>query len=441
MAALSADYVNARKIITRLLSKDEVFSKTGISEMTHEERIARSRKMSEKVVPLFLESGLDFKFVDVIIDILGEPLPIMMHYSMFLHTLQTQCTPEQRDVWIHKCFNGEVIGVYAQTELGWGSDTSSLETTAVRGENGWIIDSPTLRSIKVWPGGAASPSTTHALVVAKYEGTLRMFIVPLASKGVSRGSVGRLMGFHTAANGWLRFRNVKIPLDFALPEVTKSVLYGTMVHTRGRIIRSSFFSLAKALTIAHGYARFREQPRGVLIMKHPHVFATLLKWTSFAECLGHFDASLCANEIAMKAYITDNVALGIEECRRICGGYGYACHSMFPELYTTFVASVTYEGSNEMLYEMSGKANGTTLIETKQRCEELLRSSSSDSRGVWKRMAAFRANGISGDLDKLSARISSFGITQYEHNSSLVAPTAAQLYSQIWEHLQTTASL
>ena len=68
--------------------------------------------------------------MDLVVDILGEPLPTQMHWSMFLRTLQTLASDEQRDHWLPRCISGEVIGCYAQTELGWGSDISSLETTA-----------------------------------------------------------------------------------------------------------------------------------------------------------------------------------------------------------------------------------------------------------------------------------------------------------------------
>ena len=47
-----------------------------------------------------------------------------------------------------------VFAAYAQTELGHGSNVRGLETTATfdKDTDEFIIDSPTLSSIKWWPG-------------------------------------------------------------------------------------------------------------------------------------------------------------------------------------------------------------------------------------------------------------------------------------------------
>jgi acyl-CoA oxidase len=48
----------------------------------------------------------------------------------------------------------QIIGCYAQTELGHGSNIQSLETTAEFNPEAdeFILNSPTLTSTKFWPG-------------------------------------------------------------------------------------------------------------------------------------------------------------------------------------------------------------------------------------------------------------------------------------------------
>ena len=431
MAALSEDVMTARRTLVKVMRVKKCNAETPAKEF----------------MELFLSSGLDLKHMDLVIDILGSPLPTQMHWSMFLRTIQTLATDAQKERWLPLCMSGEMIGCYAQTELGWGSDVSSIETTATYEEGGtkspgvWTLHTPTLRSLKAWPGGLGS-TATHALVVAKHGGHgghLRMFVVNLASAGVRRGSMGPLMGFQNADNGWLHLDHVIVDAAEALPPHSKRKTYSTMVHTRGRIIRASFFSLAKAITIAHSFACVREQPRGRLIITHEHVWRTLQKWIEFAELLGGFcpepltertkSDSSEVTDLALKAYVTDEVAVGIEACRRICGGFGYAEFSGFPRILTNHLASVTYEGSNEMLYARSMERSGRSLEETKTYLRQLLRGDSvRDSR-------------ISGGGSDLAPRVAAFDISNYECNSALIASSSRELYTQLWESLGVLANM
>ena len=64
--------------------------------------------------------------------------------------------------------NFKIMGCYAQTELGHGSDVQSLETTATFDEktDEFIIHTPTLKAAKWWPGDLGQFST-HAIVFAR----------------------------------------------------------------------------------------------------------------------------------------------------------------------------------------------------------------------------------------------------------------------------------
>ena len=49
---------------------------------------------------------------------------------MFQKTLENLCDEEQRKEFYEPTRRGEILGCYAQTELGHGSDVQRLETTA-----------------------------------------------------------------------------------------------------------------------------------------------------------------------------------------------------------------------------------------------------------------------------------------------------------------------
>ena len=64
--------------------------------------------------------------------------------------------------------NHKILGCYAQTELGHGSNVAGLETTATldKATDEFVIHSPTVTSAKFWPGDLGR-NTTHAIVFAR----------------------------------------------------------------------------------------------------------------------------------------------------------------------------------------------------------------------------------------------------------------------------------
>lgn len=74
---------------------------------------------------------------------------------MFVPTISGQGTAEQNAKWFGKASNYKLIGTYAQTELGHGTFLRGLETTATYDaqREEFVLNSPTLSSLKWWPGG------------------------------------------------------------------------------------------------------------------------------------------------------------------------------------------------------------------------------------------------------------------------------------------------
>lgn len=65
-----------------------------------------------------------------------------------------QGTDEQQAYWVPKAKNLEIIGCYAQTELGHGTFVRGLETSATYDPSTkeFILNSPSLSAFKFWPG-------------------------------------------------------------------------------------------------------------------------------------------------------------------------------------------------------------------------------------------------------------------------------------------------
>ena len=56
----------------------------------------------------------------------NEETPLFLHLGMFLPTLESQCSPEQKTIWVPRARSFEIIGTYAQTEMGHGMNRTAM---------------------------------------------------------------------------------------------------------------------------------------------------------------------------------------------------------------------------------------------------------------------------------------------------------------------------
>ncbi|KAM4842879.1 peroxisomal acyl-coenzyme A oxidase 1 isoform 3-T3 [Thomomys bottae] len=338
----------------------------------------------------------------------GRPEPLDLHLGMFLPTLLHQATAEQQERFFMPAWNLEITGTYAQTEMGHGTHLRGLETTATYDPKTqeFILNSPTVTSIKWWPGGLGKTSN-HAVVLAQLytQGKcygLHAFIVPIREigthkplPGISVGDIGPKFGYEEMDNGYLKMDNYRIPRENMLMKyaqvqpdgtyvkpVSNKLTYGTMVFVRSYLVGEAARSLSKACTIAIRYSAVRHQSEIIAGDPEPQIldFQTQqyklfpLLATAYAfqfvgrfmkdtyyrvnEGIGQGDLTelpeLHALTAGLKAFTTWIANAGIEECRMACGGHGYSHCSGIPNIYVTFTPACTFEGENTvMLLQMA----------------------------------------------------------------------------------------
>uniref|UniRef100_A0A8C6LXR9 Acyl-coenzyme A oxidase n=1 Tax=Nothobranchius furzeri TaxID=105023 RepID=A0A8C6LXR9_NOTFU len=333
----------------------------------------------------------------------GGPSPLDLHLVMFLPTLLNQATPEQMERFFMLTWNLDIIGTYAQTEMGHGTHLRGLETTATfdPATQEFVLNSPTVSSIKWWPGGLGK-SSNHAIVIAQLYSLgnchgLHAFIVPIRDMsthqplpGIVVGDIGPKFGFSEVDNGFLKLENVRIPRENMLMKYAKveadgsyvkppssKLTYGTMVFVRSIIVGESARALAKSTTIAIRYSAVRHQseirpgepePQILDYQTQQYKLFPLLATAYAFSFVGQYMSKiyhrisgdindgdfselpeLHALSAGLKAFTTWVANSGIEVCRMSCGGHGYSRSSALPDIYVAFTPTCTYEGENTVM--------------------------------------------------------------------------------------------
>jgi len=111
--------------------------------------------------------------------------PMSLHMLMFTKAVRDLASEEQKRHYLPLANNWQIIGCYAQTELGHGSNVAGLETTATLDidTDEFVIHTPSIKAIKFWPGNLGIQAT-HALVFARCisletDYGVQPFIVPI----------------------------------------------------------------------------------------------------------------------------------------------------------------------------------------------------------------------------------------------------------------------
>ncbi|XP_042280326.1 peroxisomal acyl-coenzyme A oxidase 1 isoform X2 [Thunnus maccoyii] len=401
-----AEKTTRRREIESMVLSDPDFQEEDPNFLSRSERYDQAIRKSAQMILKLREYGIaDPEEIYCYKSMVGgnHIEAVGLHFVMFLPTLYSQCDPQQSRKWLPLAESFQAVGTYAQTEMGHGTHLRGLETTATYdpATQEFVMNSPTVSSIKWWPGGLGKTSN-HAIVLAqlytqgKCHG-LHAFIVNIRDMsthqplpGIVVGDIGPKFGFNEVDNGFLKLENVRIPRDNMLMKYAKvepdgtylkppsaKLTYGTMVFVRSMIVRESARALSKACTIAIRYSAVRHQsemrpgepePQIIDYQTQQYKLFPLLAMAYAFSSVGQYmyqtyhritgdinqgDFSelpeLHALSAGLKAFTTWETNAAIEVCRMSCGGHGYSRSSALPDIYVSFTPTCTYEGENTVM--------------------------------------------------------------------------------------------
>ena len=466
-AVLDGRWAPTRDVVRRQINEQRLVPQTGLSLDEYRSRVLEQMK---DMVPLgFPAAGFrpehggtgDVGSAVTAIETLGYgDLSLMVkagvQWGLFGGAVENLGTQPHHDAYVKGLIELDVLGCFAMTETGHGSNVQQLETTAtyLPDSDEFEIHSPTPGSRKDYIGGAgdhARFAAVFAQLVTAGPGEeptsrgVHCFVVPIRDEsgadlpGVTTSDCGYKGGLPGVDNGRILFDRVRIPRGnllnryadvaedgtYSSPIESDNRRFFTMLGTlvRGRVTVGASAGAAGrfglALAVKYALARRQFQAPGgdtemLLLDYRTHqrrLLPLVARAYAFAIAQNEVTAELhdlqtadpatvdpkALRELetkaaAIKAGHTALAQKAISEAREACGGAGYMSENLLPLLRGDIDVFTTFEGDNLVLTQLVAKEALTAYADDVQGL---------DAAG-WVRFVANMAKSIA--LEKTAAR-------------------------------------
>jgi len=256
----SAAEFAAQRIAPHVMEWDEaqIFPK----ELFHE--MGKLGFLGVLVSPEYGGAGMGYAeyvtIVDEIAQVCGSiGLSVAAHNSLCTQHINQFGTEDQKRRWLPKLATGEWIGAWGLTETGTGSDAGGMNTTAVRHENGWMLNGS-----KNFITHAISGDVAVVIARTGEKGDshgMTAFVVEKGTAGFQGGRKENKLGMRASETAGLFFDQCFVPNDQVLGSVGEGFIQSMKILDGGRIsIAALSLGIAKgAHKAALRYSREREQ--------------------------------------------------------------------------------------------------------------------------------------------------------------------------------------
>ena len=340
-----------------------------------------------------------------------------VQWGLFGGAIANLGNSETRKKYLPDVMSLDLLGCFAMTEMGQGSDVQNLETTATydaeAGE--FVINTPTPSAEKAYIGNAARDgrmAAVFAQLITHEDGEelrhgVHCLLVPIRDEagadmpGVTTTDHGHKGGLLGVDNGRIRFDEVRVPRDALLDRfgaVDENGKYsspidsvgarfftmlGTLIRGRVSVGAASGAAARTALAMAVRYSLVRRQfdhpetGRGIPLLEYrehqrrllPRVArayayacaqnAIIAELDEFEKNPEAFDEvrrrEMETHAAGIKATVTAFANDTIIEARLACGGAGYMAENRITEMRKDCDVFSTFEGDNVVLTQLVGK--------------------------------------------------------------------------------------
>ncbi|MGB6154254.1 MAG: acyl-CoA dehydrogenase [Pricia sp.] len=328
-----------------------------------------------------------------------------VQFGLFGGSIQKLGTQKHHDQYLRDAGTATLLGCFAMTETGHGSNVRGIKTTATydKENDSIVIHTPGKNDNKEYIGNAMHSQMASVfaqlIVNGKNEG-VHAILVPIRNNahellpGVRIEDNGYKLGLNGVDNGKIWFDQVSVPRENLLnkygditddgsyrsdiknPNKRFFTMLGTLVGGRICVARAGLGGAKFALSVAIKHSLKRRQFNDSvkiqedLLMDYPthQLRMTPLVASAYVYhvALDHLMETYCdesqpdkrvvETQVAgLKAIITWYANTTIQECREACGGKGYLLENRIADLRGDVDIFTTFEGDNTVLSLLAAK--------------------------------------------------------------------------------------
>lgn len=317
--------------------------------------------------------GLDFSFSVIIgeeMERVGSSLiGVGLHNDVVVPYIESYGTEKQKARWLPGCLTADYITSIAMTEPGTGSDLATIQTTAVKDGDNYIVNGQkTFITNGIHGNLSLVVVKTDSHIEPQHRG-ISLLVVEEGTPGFTKGRKLDKIGLHAQDTAELYFEDCRVPVGNLIGQEGKGFSYLMEKLQQERLIVAIAAQIASEdmLEMTLDYVKSRQafgQPVSSFQntqFKLAEMATKVALGQSFLESLiiDHIAGKDVVTKVSMAKYWLTETAQEISvDCLQLHGGYGYMDEYQISRRFRDIPVASIYAGTNEIMKVIIAKSMG-----------------------------------------------------------------------------------